>query len=468
MFNFKWPYSNQYTLNLDWILSKVQEMGAKCDGLPDFLHNWLESHRGEIATTLTAPAYVNVRSFGAKGDGVTNDHDAIAAAIEAAHVSGGLLYFPKGTYRNIGMLKAYPGMCIAGDGPDNSIINHEGTCFSWVEPSPNVVLMQTVYRDIRLNGNKIGNGFEFVNASNFLFLNVALYNQDVGVYATGGNNVGFIQCWFQTQGSKGIWLGAKDSRVFIEHIDGVYLLGCNFGEIPVMIQNDGSTSTATMQVNSCQFYGYESYSDVCMWLSRTQGVSVENCWFEITDHVTAVVLANGTYEGVQTNINTAFTMTGSYVGSHHKIAIDHRDGSACTLISNTFINPSEYAVKSVDNQRLSIINLYYEGDPSKKCNVRCGAYMPAYELGATVDTTPPSAPGVVFTNCTSFVSAGMVYATFTCAVNGTVSITPPPLVTAYAQVASRGDGWYYANGVMDITGDGRSKTYMCVIPVKPM
>jgi hypothetical protein len=40
---------------------------------------------------------VNVRDFGAKGDGKTDDTKAIAAAISGA--SDGLVEFPRGTYR---------------------------------------------------------------------------------------------------------------------------------------------------------------------------------------------------------------------------------------------------------------------------------------------------------------------------------------------------------------------------------
>jgi len=41
---------------------------------------------------------VNVRDFGATGDGVTNDTAAIQAAIDSLSTSGGTVYFPQGTY----------------------------------------------------------------------------------------------------------------------------------------------------------------------------------------------------------------------------------------------------------------------------------------------------------------------------------------------------------------------------------
>ena len=40
----------------------------------------------------------NVRSFGAKGDGATDDTRAFAAAVSAAQVRGGTVYVPVGTY----------------------------------------------------------------------------------------------------------------------------------------------------------------------------------------------------------------------------------------------------------------------------------------------------------------------------------------------------------------------------------
>lgn len=46
-----------------------------------------------------APVYYNVKDYGAKADGQTNDADAINKAIEtAANAGGGIVFFPAGTY----------------------------------------------------------------------------------------------------------------------------------------------------------------------------------------------------------------------------------------------------------------------------------------------------------------------------------------------------------------------------------
>lgn len=46
---------------------------------------------------------INVKWFGAKGDGTTDDTAAIQAAINYAHTTGGALYFPAGIYNHTGL-----------------------------------------------------------------------------------------------------------------------------------------------------------------------------------------------------------------------------------------------------------------------------------------------------------------------------------------------------------------------------
>src|SRR5437867_2043274 len=49
---------------------------------------------------VSAAGFTNVRDYGAKGDGVADDHSAIQAAIDAVRTSGGgVVWFPRGRYR---------------------------------------------------------------------------------------------------------------------------------------------------------------------------------------------------------------------------------------------------------------------------------------------------------------------------------------------------------------------------------
>jgi hypothetical protein len=59
-----------------------------------------------------APDALNVRDFGAVGDGVALDHEAIQAAIDAAHAAGGgIVHVPAGTYHS-GTIELFSGVTL--------------------------------------------------------------------------------------------------------------------------------------------------------------------------------------------------------------------------------------------------------------------------------------------------------------------------------------------------------------------
>ena len=84
---------------------------------------WQNSgYPGEIPAPATI---VNVRSFGAVGDGVADDRAAVSAAIASLGGAPGVVYFPAGNYRFLSAL-AVPGGCVLrGERSSNTTITIE-------------------------------------------------------------------------------------------------------------------------------------------------------------------------------------------------------------------------------------------------------------------------------------------------------------------------------------------------------
>jgi hypothetical protein len=75
-----------------------------------------------ISNIGIAGAYINVKTFGATGDGTTDDTAAIQSAIDFANsAGGGTVFFPAGTYY-VSQLQYFPGIAFVGVGPASKLL----------------------------------------------------------------------------------------------------------------------------------------------------------------------------------------------------------------------------------------------------------------------------------------------------------------------------------------------------------
>lgn len=73
------------------------------------------------------PDWLNVKSFGATGNGTTDDSEAIQAALTASAANGGTVYIPHGVYRlGTGLTATVTGTQVVGDGW-GSQLTYDGT-----------------------------------------------------------------------------------------------------------------------------------------------------------------------------------------------------------------------------------------------------------------------------------------------------------------------------------------------------
>ena len=111
---------------------------------------------GNVEIEASAQNVVNVKDYGATGDGVTDDTAAIAAAVEDLS-TGETLYFPAGVYR-VSKVDLKSDMTVQGDGwcsviklIDNAPDDYTN-CLD-IEGEENVII-----RDIKLDGSRWTNG----------------------------------------------------------------------------------------------------------------------------------------------------------------------------------------------------------------------------------------------------------------------------------------------------------------------
>lgn len=138
-----------------------------------------------------SPTYVNVKDFGAVGDGVIDDTVAINSAIASLPERGGSVFFPAGTYLHTDDIKARNALWLLGEGSSSTVLYQ-------VEPSKNGVsgldILTLKISGIKLAGPTGGTGTGLLlsrennNATNYLHLSdvqVRTFGQD-GIYVSNG------------------------------------------------------------------------------------------------------------------------------------------------------------------------------------------------------------------------------------------------------------------------------------------
>jgi hypothetical protein len=132
---------------LTFTLAQPQKLFVEVNSLPCllFLCNQLES-----AGAADNMGRFNVRSFGAKGDGETDDTKAIQAALDAASKVSGTVFVPAGTFR-VGRLVWHDHTSMIGD-PGWSYYVPGGSILELNDPAAECLIDFTYCQGARLNG----------------------------------------------------------------------------------------------------------------------------------------------------------------------------------------------------------------------------------------------------------------------------------------------------------------------------
>lgn len=138
--------------------------------------------------SLASGSVINVKAYGAVGDGTTDDSTAIVNALAAVPATGGTLYFPTGTYKTTAItLNLKNKLTILGDGRGSSTLKSNNVS---VPPGSQVLVANSNCSDLTISGltfdgsctqRKAGQQAVIINASRFNFFNNEIINS--GEYA---------------------------------------------------------------------------------------------------------------------------------------------------------------------------------------------------------------------------------------------------------------------------------------------
>lgn len=177
--------------------------------------------------------FISVKSYGAKGDGVTDDTNAIKSALnDLVPAVGGTIYFPTGTYIISETILIGGNVTIYGDGVFNSLIKlADNSNCNIISNDENTIMYYIKIHDIGLDGNAqnntSGSGILLHNASDSQIYNVRITNfKDDGIHFTANDYSlapMIYNCFIRgkndyTTGS-GIFCDGAVTDVFINNVD---------------------------------------------------------------------------------------------------------------------------------------------------------------------------------------------------------------------------------------------------------
>lgn len=156
--------------------ARVSYTGTTYTTLKERLDQEHESVTTQLAenTKRLKELHANVKEFGAKGDGVTDDTSAIQSALDSLGSTGGTVYFPDGTYLVKGTILVQNKIRIVGYGRKRVIItNTDGiTVYNVAEP----IVASSNYKNASANEDIYISSIQFKSAGERTAYTVELTN----------------------------------------------------------------------------------------------------------------------------------------------------------------------------------------------------------------------------------------------------------------------------------------------------
>lgn len=354
---FEFPHTRTYDSDLGWLIHAYQLLKAQADDIQDSIQQIVDDTLNDptyVARVLAVLAPLNVKYppsdaglTAAKGDGVTDDTDAITGMIAYAYEHNMPLLFPAGQY------------LVSGLTVSNNItfIGLGGTLFlkaGAVNPLITVKGGYLTATGLEFNGNIAGQTVP----KNVFVINGGGFKLD-NCIITGG--VDGIQAVIDTPSL----LSAVEINNFTEY--GIYVEGTSFiiaNGITMDVASGGALRLMRVDASNCVFNGVESLAEVAIafevtgdfnyFLARVPNAetpttdSGQNNNFEIIDQ-----LSKRTYQNLMEKVDGDYTQE---VGDFEGTATGHYTFNAPDIVLNPD-DPLTYKTPTPTDGELSYILL---------------------------------------------------------------------------------------------------------------
>jgi hypothetical protein len=286
----------------------------------------------KVTYSMIVGAYTNVKDFGATGDGTTNDTVAIQAAIDSLTATGGVLYFPFGTYKiartvgandHWGLKVTGSNITIIGDGASLSRFNTDISTYALAYPllfigTPDnnaaAATQNVKVTGITFVGNNVQHNISGSSPNDFR----------CAIYMKNTKNTVVQDCVFTNIDSSVVFY---QQPVSFDYTNSVYY---------------NTTKNYNSRITNCQFLAvsHSTFGRALVHAIEAAGIdylSIENNYFEWCDDCFSAETTYNIASDVETDTYTP-SVSGWTLGAVK------RSGRGHTIVGNTMFNSSEHCV----------------------------------------------------------------------------------------------------------------------------
>ena len=295
----------------------------------------------QTALGFTPATVFNVKDYGAAGDGTTDDFTAITATITAATASGGVVYFPEGTYLTQSAIQLVSDLTYRGAGKQSVIKLGASLNINVIEAqSLTNVTVENLCVDGNLS-NQTPQGLEIVQ--NGIYLYACTYS--------------IIQnCFFLNTAATGIFLKGSNehciitgNRVRNNQRNGIYL---HFSSnIHNTISNNVIDTTYVYHGICNSDSSYNTYANNVVTGSYNAGIRIDSN--STGNVVTGNVFSANLWGGIELRAESGTPTNNVVIGNITEL--NNREGIKIEGAQNTLVNGNMVYFNSQENSG------YYDG-----------------------------------------------------------------------------------------------------------